>query len=128
MNQSYDEAAARAEEIVRLFENDDPEKWSVFEGEILDLLSRLGAYRDRDAELSGLREFGFSEYLKRPEPVPDYADLMTKAEWIAAVEDPGLFVPDDGAGHWATKTVMDTTTDSFDKAPKWATHVAWFNK
>lgn len=55
--------------------------------------------------------------------------VMTKAEWIEDQRSSSpMFTRDDGVGYWATETKEDLTTDCFDRAPDWATHVAWYNK
>lgn len=61
------------------------------------------------------------------EPMSEYAHVMTADEWNESVKQ-GAFTPDDGNGYWATETKMDADFDCFREKPKWATHVAWFNK
>lgn len=68
------------------------------------------------------------------EPIPDYGDVMTFSEWIAAVRE-GVFVDDDGVGYWATDSAMSREEAVPSQlgspeiaAPAWATRVVWFNK
>lgn len=62
------------------------------------------------------------------EKIPEYADLMTIDEWKSSVACGG-FIPYDGDGHWATADKMDDSSDVWvGEEPKWATHVAWFNR
>lgn len=62
--------------------------------------------------------------------LPDYGDLMTRYEWLAAVEQK-CFIDDDGFG----KPVKDGKMagcviypSDADQLPDDATHVMWFNK
>jgi len=68
----------------------------------------------------------------KAEPIPDYGDHMTMAEFKESCEG-GMFTDDDGDGNYATvdrmfkkavnsDDVIDGKTD-----PKY-THVVWFNK
>lgn len=59
------------------------------------------------------------------EPLPDYGDLMTLAEFKQYLDD-GSINSDDGTGYFATATQMSRLT-AFGLAPEWATHVMWFN-
>jgi hypothetical protein len=62
--------------------------------------------------------------------IPEWADHMTKAEFIEAV-DSGCFTQSDGMGYLATATSMCENTDAFDilfDAPEMYTHVVWYNK
>lgn len=60
------------------------------------------------------------------EPIPDYADVMTLADWQDAVNS-GMFIPDDGTGYWA-KDGKESGDCPFSTPPEDATHVAWYNK
>jgi len=62
--------------------------------------------------------------------IPDFADVMTKDDFIVQVLQNGFFTPDDGSGYPAKDGKMDRTRDVFPLAgiPDDATHVAWFNK
>ena len=68
------------------------------------------------------------------QPIPDYGDLMTVADWLDEVKHGG-FIDYDGTGDWATATKCsnirvvpsDTKRPGF-KVPKWATHVVWYNR
>lgn len=57
----------------------------------------------------------------------DFADVMTKDEWIASVKV-GAFIPSDGDGYWGTETHFSYDAYAFKPAPSEATHVHWFNK
>lgn len=56
----------------------------------------------------------------------DFADVMTKEEWISCVEV-GAFIPSDGDGYWGTETHFSRDFYCFRAAPEGATHVHWFN-
>ncbi len=68
------------------------------------------------------------------EPLTDYGDLMTVADWLGGVRS--LFFTDyDGHGYYATKDgrMKDRVvpSDIMRKGmtpPGWATHVEWFNR
>ncbi|NJL70805.1 MAG: hypothetical protein HC888_03950 [Candidatus Competibacteraceae bacterium] len=80
-------------------------------------------------ELASLEQLdpNFGKPRSSKHPLPDYGDLFPIDEWKEAVKN-GSFIPYDGTGYYATETEMDIDTDSFEPPPKWATHVAWFNK
>lgn len=59
-------------------------------------------------------------------PIPDYADVMTLAEWEEAVEH-GSFVEYDGSGYWC-KDGKESSDSVWDTDCEDATHVAWYNK
>lgn len=68
------------------------------------------------------------------EPIPEYCDLIEIESFIGCCEK-DCFTNDDGTGYLATKDGMDRDYQVYasDVArnfipPKWATHVAWFNK
>ena len=69
---------------------------------------------------------------KGNEPIPDYGDHMTMAEFLIRVEA-GAFIDYDGFGHYATKTKMsdqvikpsDVGTPRFRRG---YSHVVWFNR
>jgi hypothetical protein len=58
--------------------------------------------------------------------IPDYADVMTLADWEEAVER-GSFIPDDGIGYWC-KDGKESRDEVFETDAEDATHVAWYNK
>lgn len=66
------------------------------------------------------------------EPIPDYGDHMTMAEFVSACQQ-GLFVDDDGSGCYATDTELvrksimpsDVRVGVHDTT---FSHVVWFNK
>ncbi len=67
-----------------------------------------------------------STYVK----APDYADVMTKEEWLESIRC-GAFIPDDGCGYWAKEidgSILESGVDCFTEPPDDATHVAWYNK
>lgn len=63
-------------------------------------------------------------------PIPEYADVMTKDDFICLVRDDGLFTEWDGTGYPAKDGKMDRTKSVFplSQIPEDATHIAWFNK
>lgn len=69
----------------------------------------------------------------RWEPMPDYADVMTLADFIDNV-GMGVLTNDDGTGYYATAThvsnvlCLPSNVNLEGIAPAGATHVAWFNK
>lgn len=70
---------------------------------------------------------------KRAEPrfeaIPDYGSHMTLANFVECCQA-AVLTDDDGSGCWATATKMSrrSVSCSDPRAPKWATHVVWFNK
>ncbi len=58
--------------------------------------------------------------------IPDYAHIMTVAEWQESV-DSGCFIPDDGTGYWC-KDGKESRSEVFETPAEDATHVAWYNK
>jgi hypothetical protein len=62
-------------------------------------------------------------------------DLIPLAEFIGDVKDGG-FIDYDGFGNWATETRYLPRVDVYPsmikkgtaKAPKWVTHVLWYNR
>lgn len=66
-----------------------------------------------------------------PEPVPDWADLMTLQEFVDAVSC-GFFIDDDGIGRYVRDGLMygDVRPSDIRSGPTVVefTHVAWFNK
>lgn len=67
------------------------------------------------------------------EPLPEYGDHMTLAEFIENVES-GMFIDYDGYGNYASETEMfsNLTVNPSDvedgKIDKKHTHVVWFNR
>lgn len=50
--------------------------------------------------------------------------LMTAEDFL---EEAGRgFIPSDGSGYWATENMVSGVS-CWNKQPKWATHVCWFN-
>ena len=64
-------------------------------------------------------------------PIPDYADVMTVADFREAVAW-GVFTDDDGTGHPVVEDRMYPAVyvapSRLDEIPPGITHVAWFNK
>lgn len=54
-------------------------------------------------------------------------EVMDIEEWNAYVEC-GLFIPNDGSGHWGTETHYTYEGSVWRDAPEGATHVHWYNK
>lgn len=61
------------------------------------------------------------------EPIPDYGDHMTVADFKDSVEC-GLFTDDDGHGYYATDKVMTRQRVDLSNVDMDHTHVVWFNK
>lgn len=62
--------------------------------------------------------------------VPEYGDLMTREEWLNAVET-GFFIDYDGMGSPVKDGKMMSGwvfPSQADMLPEDATHVVWFNK
>lgn len=67
----------------------------------------------------------------------DEVELMKKYDWYIQLGQ-GVYNSMDGSGYFGTETWFDMDHPVFefltgfpvhpDNAPKWATHVAWFNK
>lgn len=68
---------------------------------------------------------------KYTEPLPDYGDLMTVADFLDACGG-GAFIDYDGVGHPVKGKMMMRCLDVYPSKrhliPKDATHVMWFNK
>lgn len=60
------------------------------------------------------------------QPIRDYADVMTLAEWQEAVAH-GSFIEYDGSGYWC-KDGQESQDSVWTTHPGDATHVAWYNK
>lgn len=69
--------------------------------------------------------------MTKPRPVPDYADLMTLAEFEQACKV-RFFVDDDGTGYYVRDGMMHGTaipsTIRNGVVDRTMTHVAWFNR
>lgn len=64
------------------------------------------------------------------EPLPDYGDVMTVAEWLQLVTA-GTILDQDGHGHAVRDGLMDASERLVPSLPVVrgdATHVVWFNR
>jgi hypothetical protein len=74
----------------------------------------------------------YCECYPKTRPIPSYGDHMLIGEFEARVND-GLFIDDDGTGHYATESRMsDKRISPSDVAERRVdrtySHVVWFNK
>lgn len=58
--------------------------------------------------------------------IPDYANVMTLADWDEATES-GMIIEYDGSGYWC-KDGKESGDSVWDTDREDATHVAWYNK
>lgn len=60
----------------------------------------------------------------------EFADVMTKEDFIQQVSENGMFTEYDGTGYPAKDGLMDRNQFVFplSRIPEDATHVVWFNK
>lgn len=59
----------------------------------------------------------------------EFGDKFTAKEWCSEWVRGCSFIPSDGDGYWGTEEGYSYSHyDIFGVKPKWATHVAWFNK
>lgn len=62
--------------------------------------------------------------------VSKYADVLTLEAFTLAVPYYGALSPEDGHGYFMSSEVDETNVGVWGckEIPKWATHVAWYNK
>lgn len=63
----------------------------------------------------------------RLQPFEDYGDVFILSEWRDSVTSHAI-TPWDGSGYWACAKGYSRNHSCFDRKPRWADRVIWYNK